>query len=248
MAFVGVDGCPDGWLVLRLDEHGEPRARCFASFVDVWEAHADAETILVDVPIGLREESGEPRPCDSEARRLLGHPRSTSVFEPPVRAALAADTYEQARAINEAHAGKSLSAQSWGIAGKIREVDRFLRATEPARGTVREAHPEVCLWALNGRQAMRTSKTREPEAAFRERRAVLERVCPGAGRELDALDEQLACSGSIDDLVDAFALAQAAHPMTGPLASLPSDEAADDEDAHGLPMRIHHPEPTEGER
>lgn len=242
MAYVGVDGCPDGWLAVRLEEQGQPRARCFASFADVWQAHEDAELLLVDIPIGLREDTGQPRPCDAEARARLGAPRSASVFEPPVRAALEADTYARARAVNEERAAKSIPAPSWGIADKIREVDRFLRARPEAVDTVREAHPEVCLWALAGGRATRASKTGEPRAAFLERVGILEALGVDAVADLRAAGEQLACSGGIDDLVDAYVLALTASPATGELVGLPSD-GEESRDPRGLPMRIWYAKP-----
>lgn len=57
--------------------------------------------ILIDLPIGLREDDCTPRPCDAAARECLGSPRSSSVFPTPVRAVLKVEGYEVARQVQE---------------------------------------------------------------------------------------------------------------------------------------------------
>ena len=54
--------------------------------------------------------------------------------------------------------GKGLSRQAFAIAPKIKEVDDFLQSCPTAEVTVREAHPEICFWALNGGCPMRYQK------------------------------------------------------------------------------------------
>ena len=130
------------------------------------------DRIFVDMPIGLPE-PGNSRPCDTEARKLLGSPRSSSVFPPPSRAVLRAGTYDEARRISLETTGKSLSKQTFALIARIREVDALMRECEKARGIVREVHPEVCFWALNGEVSMQHSKRQEN--GRRERRDVLER-------------------------------------------------------------------------
>lgn len=247
MSFVGVDGCPGGWIAVVLDRDAPPEARHHEAFADVWQAHREAEAILVDAPIGLREDSAEPRPCDRAARERLGRPRAASVFTPPIRPALDAGDYAEARSIQEARTSKSLGAQAWGIADAIREVDELLRGEPVARHLVREAHPEVCWWALNGQEATRWSKTGQPVAAFFERVGVLETVHADPLGELRRIGEDLASSAGLDDLVDAFVLAATAGPWTGPLRSLPADPERGEEDPRGLGMRIHYARPRGSE-
>ncbi len=96
------------------------------------------------------------------------------MFPVPVRAAVHKGSYEDAKETQEDRTKGSLGVQSWGIADKIAELDIFLRETEPdAVGTIREAHPEVCFWALNGESATEYSKTGQPAAAFWERIEIL---------------------------------------------------------------------------
>lgn len=251
--YLGVDGCPDGWIAVAYDDHGYADSGLYSHIEDLYGKYgAEAETVLVDVPIGLRERSNAKRPCDVAARTLLSPDRHSSVFAPPIRAAVHADSYEEAKRIQEEHTDGSLGVQAWGIADGIAQVDRFLRETRPgAVGVVREAHPEVAFWALAGEKATQYSKTGQPVAAFVERVDRLEMIDPDvlshfrtAGRDMDA-------AVGVDDLVDAFALAVTASPLTGDLRTLPgekagvdsgsSDEQCDPDDPGdpaGLPMEM----------
>ena len=145
----GIDGCRAGWVLVTTPVAGDG-----ASQVDVVrdlaEVVSDLDSgqlvaVAIDVPIGLPV-SG-PRPCDVEARRLIG-PRRSSVFPAPSRAVLEAETYAEALAMSRAISGKGLSKQLFGIIPKIREVDRLLTC-ERQRSIV-ETHPEVCFADIGG--------------------------------------------------------------------------------------------------
>ena len=58
---------------------------------------------------------------------------------------------------NIAEMGKSLSAQAHAICTKIAEVDQLLLMSPALRHRVREVHPEVCFWAINGQIARSTA-------------------------------------------------------------------------------------------
>lgn len=141
MTRVGIDGCPDGWLAVEYDGDRFVRATRCEDVAALQAAYGDAETAQIDVPVGLREERNDPRRCDSEARALLGSPRGRSVFPPPVRDAVAADSYAEAREVQEERTGGSVAAQTWGIADRIAAVDAFLREAGPGALPLREAHP-----------------------------------------------------------------------------------------------------------
>lgn len=239
--YVGVDGCPDGWIAVSYDEDGYDGSALYARIEELYRDYGDrAETILVDVPIGLRENSNAKRPCDVDARRLLAPNRHASVFAPPVRAAVHADGYEEAKAIQEERTDGSLGVQAWGIADNIAQVDTFLREIEPdAVGVVREAHPEVAFWALGDEIPTRYSKTGQPAAAFYERIDRLEAVDPAVRNHLRTAGSDRDADVGLDDLADAFALTLTASPKTGPLRTLPRDPSADDPgDPTGLPMEM----------
>lgn len=266
MVAVGVDGCPDGWLAVAYEGGTFLEASLVADFDALWERYAGAETILADVPIGLRTSSSEPRPCDDLARQVLGH-RGNSVFPVPVRPAVYESSYEAAKATQERLTDGSLGTQTWAICDGVRELDRLLTERAPdARGVVREAHPEVCFWALAEGEPTTFSKTGQPLAAFWERVEILEAVDADVLDALRAAADDLTstirddgvqvegASGN-DDLLDAFALALTASDLTGPLRTLPprdgpleySDieyDCAYERDEEGLPMEMAYAHPT----
>jgi Uncharacterized conserved protein len=145
--YIGVDGCVDGWVTVCYDNEGYTETRLYADIEELWYNHGEsAETILIDIPIGLREDSNAKRPCDDVARQKLSPNRYSSVFPVPVRDAVYAESYEAAKAAQERQTDGSLGVQSWNIADKIAQLDAFLRETESdAVGVIREAHPEVCV-------------------------------------------------------------------------------------------------------
>ena len=124
---VGVDGCRAGWFVVAITDDGEWSHAVYESAEVLLDRHGDADRILIDIPIGLVDRRPEERKCDLEARRLLGKPRSASVFPVPSRAALSAPTYEDADRMNREHTGRGLSLQAWGILLKFREVEQLMQ-------------------------------------------------------------------------------------------------------------------------
>jgi predicted RNase H-like nuclease len=219
---------------MHLTRSGKWEAGIEPNFHRIWSRWYGADSILVDIPIGLRDSGDEERLCDLEARRMLGAPRSSSVFPVPCRAALRAKEYHEANRINERHTGRRLSRQSWNIARKIREVDLLLRRHSRARRVVRETHPEILFWALNGGQSMRYNK--RTEAGFRERLQVLERHHPGSEAIVTSvLTKYPRKHVGRDDLLDALAAAVTARIGRRSLRSLP---ASPERDSTGLLMEI----------
>jgi len=240
--YVGVDGCPAGWIAVLFDEDGYRGSGLYGDVEELWTAHGDvADVILIDVPIGLRERSNAKRPCDDAARERLSPERHSSVFSVPVRAAVHEECYESAKRTQEERTDGSLGVQSWGIADKIAELDTFLRGTAPeAVGTIREAHPELCFWALNGESATTYSKTGQPAAAFWERIGILEATDGTVVDDVRDAATGLDTAVGNDDVVDAFALALTASPKTRPLRTLPDGwPDGDPGDPTGaLPMEV----------
>lgn len=230
--YLGVDGADGGWLVAEHD------GNCYdfeyhPSFSKVWKHYAiDADekpdSVLVDIPIGLRND-GEPRECDTEARKRV---RSSTVYPTPSRPALYEDTYEEAKRTNKrVTGGKSLSVQTWNITPLIRDVDEVLNEYEGARGTVREAHPELCFWALNGGETVETKK--QTEEGYQERLGILEEADPEAREATDRAVERYGGTGvGKDDIADAVALVVTAR---GELETVPEEPPTDDS---GLPMEM----------
>jgi predicted RNase H-like nuclease len=190
------------------------------------------------MPIGLMDGGSVERRCDQEARALLGRPRASSVFRAPCRPALEAidQGHAAACAINRHASGVGLSVQTFNIMAKIRELDRLLQRHRSLRASVRESHPELCLFGLNQDQAMRFNK--RALAGQRERRQVLRHW----SSEIEATIDRLATryprrALAVDDVVDAAVLAIAARRIhqVGQSRALPSCPVVDNA---GLPMAI----------
>ncbi len=235
---VGVDGCRSGWFAVSLGRSGAWETHVYPDFAELWAAHRTASMILVDIPIGLRDDGPGERSCDREARRLLGHPRGSSVFPAPCRAALSASSHAEASRINRERSGRGLSIQSWGIAPKIRQVDRLMLASTADRGAirriVREVHPEVLFRALNGARPLRHGKKHREGA--RERLDILRRTYPRTDAIVDdALQRWLRREVARDDILDALAAALTAQGDPAGLATLPVTPPVD---AAGLRMEI----------
>jgi predicted RNase H-like nuclease len=154
----GVDGCKGGWLVVLRDlGTGRGQVAVKRTFAEVLGMRENPRIIAVDIPIGLMDKARPGgRACDHEARLKVGL-RRPSVFSPPVRKALGADSWREADAINRASSpdGVGLARQTWGIVPRIREVDKALKPPEQQR--VRECFPELSFAGMTG-EPMRSSK------------------------------------------------------------------------------------------
>jgi predicted RNase H-like nuclease len=228
--WLGIDGCPAGWFYVGI---GSDRRFSFGVLSDIEHVsnfEQDAELILIDIPIGLPSAAIPHRGCDSEARKAIS-PRSSSVFPVPARSALAMSTYEAGSAANWNCLGRKLSRQSWAIAPKIREVDRYMLSNKSRK--LREMHPEVAFWALNGCRPMRYNKKKEE--GFDERMSLLERHYPDSPACFEKARRAFIKSRlADDDILDA--LVGAVTAMQSPaLATFPAIPVKDEE---GLVMEI----------
>ncbi len=200
----GLDGCRAGWVLVRLPAAVPGGAAVAADGVDVSVVET-LDTVLadlasgrlaaaaIDVPIGLAARL--PRACDVAARSALG-PRRNSVFPAPVRAVLAATTYEEACRTSRAVCGKAVSKQLFNIVGKIREVDR-LQSPE-LQGRLFEMHPELSFTLLAGAPMRFHKATAEGRA---ERLAALRAAFP----EIDPNAPSWSPRGARpDDVLDAL--------------------------------------------
>lgn len=233
MKVVGVDRCRAGWFCVSFEGRRGWSVGIAGSASDVWAAHREADVLLVDVPVGLPEEGTEERACDLAARELLERPRGSSVFPVPCRPAVYADDADEASRINEELTGRKLSAQSRSLLRGIREFDRLLRSEAEARAVVREMHPEVAFWGLNGGSTVRTGK--RDRQGLVERLAILDAHDPRAPRVVSAALLAFPRNEvARHDVLDALAGAVTASRPTG-LRTVP-DEAP--RDARGLPMEM----------
>lgn len=229
---VGVDGCPAGWFAVGLD--GERwTTTVFSSIKDLWAENSIADLILIDIPIGLREEGHDERRCDVKARKLVGWPRCSSVFPAPCRAAIYKNTYEKASLINNERTGRKLSLQSYHISHKIRDVDEFLTENQGPCQAIRETHPEICFWAFAGRPM---EHPKRKTAGFRERVAALGSFFTKAVEIIEEASRlYLRRDVGRDDIVDALAAAVTAVGGADGLVSIPDKP---EYDSVGLRMEI----------
>ena len=237
--FVGVDGCKGGWFSVGFDHGGAYELEVHANFSQLIDHYGDAELILVDIPIGLSN-GPEERESDKPARAKLPSERSGAVFRVPARQTveyLAKNPEDRngAKEIEGESTGKSIAEQTFGIVPKIIEVDEVMRARpHDAKPSVREVHPELCFWALNGKQAMKYSKKKSEGRS--ERRRVLEKIEPSANSIYsDALGKYLRKQVAEDDITDALAAALTAYHGQGKLRTLPENPTPDQ---RGLPMEM----------
>lgn len=231
MNYIGVDGCKSGWFYFGINNSGGYQYGVLEEFCDFERFIDQAELILVDIPIGLPSAGQPERLCDKEARKMIS-PRGSSVFPVPTRSALDKNSHREAADENERVLGRRISAQTWGIAPKIKEVDGFLRAARPGK-KIREMHPEVAFCALNGGKTL--SFPKKDGCGAIERLEILKQRL--TINEHFLFDIKKSLSGrkvATDDILDAMAGAVTAR-QHHQLGTLPKKPLLDDE---GLPMEI----------
>jgi predicted RNase H-like nuclease len=229
-AYIGVDWTDSGWLGVAFDRTGFDQAAVFEEVGGLWHRfEEEAERVLVGVPIGLTEGSGD-RACDVLAREVLG-PRESAVLAPPVREATRKRRYPAAKRVNQRTAGRSLSKQAFALSDPIAAVDDLLRNVPEARAAVVESHPELCFRAFAGTPLQYANQT---AGGYAERMRALATFDADAPPVVQHAAEAVGGTGvAIDDVLDAVALAYTARPGPGQLRSLPPDPPRDPK---GLPM------------
>ena len=242
--FVGVDGCKGGWFSVGFASDGEPELKMFPKFDELAECYKAAKLILVDIPIGLPEGKGG-RQADKDARKRLTGNRKSSVFPTPTRHTVRSawqfpKEYARAKEIELRYAGKGLTIFAFSISPKIAEVDDFmLYRGDNASPPIREVHPEICFWALNGQKSMESSK--KTKEGIDDRLKVLRKVEPKSPNILELADSQfLKKYVAKDDILDALAAAVTARKGYLEPRTLPESPP---KDPKGLPMEMVYWEP-----
>jgi len=231
---IGVDGCRLGWCGVALAGPGARTVVAVArTFTDLLRELGErvpasrAGTVLVDMPIGLPD-GRDPRESDALARRALG-PRRASIFPAPPRAVLGAHDHAEANARARAATGRGLSVQSFNLLPRIAELDDVLACDAGLAARVHESHPELCFARLRGAPCAHPKRT---PAGRAERRALLERLAPGASAVLDAfLARTRRADVAADDAADAYVLALTSRLAADALEHLPPHRPRD---ARGL--------------
>lgn len=246
----GIDGCKNGWVLVRPDGNGAYRWKARSSFEQLMEEENDLELVLVDMPIGLSSgaNSGKNAPFRTMDWRLKeqlrGH--SSSVFIPPTREAARAPSKGEAHERNRELLGSALQPPSAGIREKVDELDRYLIEHPVMKSRIRESHPELTFQRLNGNEPLSQKKS--------EAKGILERIQLLSRWEGDAVppqdlsylagDIEIGVEPSSDDLVDALGLAVIAkHSADKTLQLLalpnePSDPSSDSKNVDAAGIRI----------
>ncbi|MBN9061445.1 MAG: hypothetical protein BGP06_21425 [Rhizobiales bacterium 65-9] len=235
----GVDGCPAGWIVVFRDlaDTEPPQVAVFQRFADIVDHVRAPDVVAVDMPIGLPDRAGPGgRGPERLVRPLLGQ-RQSSVFSVPARCAVEALDYRAAcdAAFAASDPPRKVSKQTFCLFAKIREIDQLLRSRPALLTRVRESHPEVAFWRMNGFRPLAHPKkirSRVNPAGMAERRGLLrDQGLPGA-----LLDHAAPRGAALDDLIDALAVSVvAARILRGSAVSFPAPPVRD---AHGLPIAI----------
>jgi len=169
--YAGIDGCKVGWICVRVE--GNQPLFNLAKRIEDMEYIVSNRLSLIDIPIGLAESS--IRVCDSQAHKLLRPKRHNSVFVTPIRDAVYAESYKEACEANYKATGKKISKQAWSISKKVREIDAFKKLFPEI--ALRESHPEVCFWALNG--GIPCEYPKKTDKGIKERLDILENELSG---------------------------------------------------------------------
>lgn len=246
----GIDGCHNGWFVISHDtDKGDFKPNIVVEFKEVLELCHDFEVITVDMPIGLLSYASKGgRTCDKIARKLLKPPRASSVFSPPVRQALVAETYDEANQINKDSSPEKLGIpkQCYGIFKKLKEIDDFMNSE--FQGTIKEIHPELCFYEMNKNKVAAAHK-KSTQEGFDERLKLLQHErfanlnIKNIQKEIKNKSEQNKCEVKKDDIdvkrddiLDAYAaLWTAKRIFEGKAIRIPTDHVRD---SHRLLMEM----------
>jgi len=211
--YIGIDGCPRGWVAIGLDDQGFSEAFLAPNFAELLDRCAESQVIAVDIPIGLTDVGF--READLTVRSFL-RGRASSLFTTPPRSALEAEEYAAACELSRKLTGKAFSRQSWALKKKIMEVDPFIGDSR-----IWEVHPEVSFRLMADHDLTYSKKT---WGGQQERRHLLESV---GVRVPDHLGE--ADRAGADDVLDAAAAAWTARRIAqGEARSFPEDSEQSD--------------------
>jgi predicted RNase H-like nuclease len=207
MRYIGVDGFTRGWIAVLIDSAGKRSFHILNEIAQLEElAENEPYIAMIDMPIGLPD-SGY-RDCDLSARRMLGKAYNR-VFLGARRFLLRQDLiadYAAANGAAKAKDGKGIAKQLFCILPKIKQLDDFIN---PSRAkAVREMHPELVFFRLNGNRYLESKKS---EKGQDQRRRLL---ADEGFSEIDHWYTQLRGTGvKVDDLLDACAGAIAAQKL-----------------------------------
>jgi len=228
---VGIDGTKGGWIVACV-ESGVISIKMFSTIGDLCAEYSDAESVIIDIPIGLPESDIDIRPDKELRERLKG--KASSVFSTPCRQAVYTGNKQDAKEANKKILSKSLSEQSLAICNKIREVDEFIANNPKWKNRFLESHPEYIFMLLNtGVPIFESKKTTE---GINARISLLRRYTQDLDRTLEDIIRLPGMKERLDDIIDAVCLAVAGNlGMLNGFLSIPESPETDSKE---LKMQI----------
>ena len=171
----GVTPCPGGWLVLPARLAGvtviveDPIV--LKTLNEVLDFKPKFEAAAIYAPVGFQDEpSGPYRPCDDEARDLVGWPRCAAIRPIPSRSALWAKTRDEARVIEPWLTNDDLRRFKW-----IREAETEFQPFHQRNWFA--AHPDLSYFVLNGDRPLTSSPYQQDGVV--ERMNLLRNKLPG---------------------------------------------------------------------
>lgn len=223
--FVGVDWLKGKWLAVEL-HNNIVHYNIFKNISQLCDYYENADIILIDVPIGLPENSDEARNRPDQAARdyLKVKNRKSSIFNVPFRQMVYAENKEEFWALNE-KLGAKVSSQSFGIIKCIKDVDEFLNASPEWKNRLLESHPECAFQALNNGQGLEFSK--HSDEGIELRTQILSKYVRNVKDLL-----RMTPRNASEDVLDALCLAITAKVGYKPIPSNPIT------DSKGLKMQI----------
>lgn len=199
---IGIDVCKGKWVAVALTEK-DFEVNKFNSIEEICNKYEEADSIIIDIPIGLPENSNDVRP-EGEARKHLKG-KASSVFNVPCRQAVYLKDYKSVNEKNREILDKGITLQSFGICSKIKEVDEFLNNNQKWKNILREGHPEICFSKLNNGEAVLENKTK-PEGQ-QKRLEILKKYYSESNLVIDKYLKDVPARKKIDDVIDALCLA-----------------------------------------
>ncbi|HTU08953.1 MAG TPA: DUF429 domain-containing protein [Trebonia sp.] len=217
----GIDASRGGWVAVTLTGDGSVRVTV-ASTLDglALDGLALDGVTGIDMPLGLLPAGW--RTADLLARRALGR-RGSSVFAIPPRPVWEEPRYADANRRCRELTGRGMSAQAWGLRGKLLEADVFRRA---AKLPLYEVHPELSFATLAGAPLADSKHSKNGLAIRRALLATAGIVVPPRVR-----------GAAEDDLLDAAAVAWSARRIAAGTATILTDQAQRADDATEIAIR-----------
>lgn len=193
--YVGIDGCPAGWIAVFINEYGVTNVTVKEKLTGFdFNRSNPKDIILIDMPIGLKK-----RPDGALRNAMKGN--KNSVFSLPENLPPTEEEYDRIKDTI------TMSEQTKAIMHKIYEVKEFAAGNNPDVFHFWESHPEFCFELLNNSKKIFPKKTGAGQA---ERLLILKEYLGVAGIEKllrEASKQEKDAFFKFDDLLDAACLA-----------------------------------------